>query len=325
MFFSKADIWEAIACLISVHKKTTQDTYMSALRLWCSFLQVAAQTPESSERLASASIKDCLNFIAWFKRKPGRYRAGVRHNNTNPNTVAHKIVILRTIYDFLVEQGFCQSNPWSYPLIRRHSHTIKPQHAAPMIPFDKVKRFMGTPARCKTGNAVRDTAILALFVGGALRISEVRALKVGDFSITTQGTIFIRLANTKSGESYDHALPQLCIDPVFKLVEQRLDQGATNEDPLIVRVCEKTGTKEYKQVSASYIQKLFKRYALLAGLPAGTTTHSGRATAITKLLSDNVPHREVQHFSRHARISTVEVYDRRKFDVESGVEKKLEY
>jgi integrase len=50
-----------------------------------------------------------------------------------------------------------------------------------------------------------------------------------------------------------------------------------------------------------------------------------RATAITKLLADGIPHRQVQEFSRHASIQMVEWYDKRRFSVDENVGVGFEY
>jgi hypothetical protein len=48
-------------------------------------------------------------------------------------------------------------------------------------------------------------------------------------------------------------------------------------------------------------------------------------TAISKLLSDGISHREVQEFSRHSSVQMVELYDKRRIGVEDNPGKKLEY
>jgi integrase len=64
---------------------------------------------------------------------------------------------------------------------------------------------------------------------------------------------------------------------------------------------------------------------MAVGAGPHVTPHSARATAITKLLTDGIPHREVQAFSRHASIQMVEHYDKRRFDVERSPAKGLEF
>ncbi len=53
--------------------------------------------------------------------------------------------------------------------------------------------------------------------------------------------------------------------------------------------------------------------------------HSARATAITKLLDSGFSHRDVQEFSRHASVQMVEIYDKRRLQVDESPAKKLEF
>ena len=58
---------------------------------------------------------------------------------------------------------------------------------------------------------------------------------------------------------------------------------------------------------------------------ASTGAHSARATAITRLLAEGIPHREVQEFSRHASIQMVELYDKRRIGVDKNPGRGLDY
>jgi integrase len=73
------------------------------------------------------------------------------------------------------------------------------------------------------------------------------------------------------------------------------------------------------------LYRLFKHYCEKAGATQFLTPHSARATAITKLLADGIPHREVQEFSRHSSIQMVELYDKRRLTVEENPGKELDY
>jgi integrase len=80
-----------------------------------------------------------------------------------------------------------------------------------------------------------------------------------------------------------------------------------------------------KPMSDTGLYLLFKQYCMAAGAGMHATPHSARATAITKLLADGIPHREVQEFSRHSSIQMVEWYDKRRFSVEESPAKELSY
>jgi integrase len=66
-------------------------------------------------------------------------------------------------------------------------------------------------------------------------------------------------------------------------------------------------------------------YCKAAGSTEFVSPHSARATAITKLLADGLPHRLVQEFSRHSSIQMVELYDKRRVGVEDNPGAKLKF
>ena len=48
-----------------------------------------------------------------------------------------------------------------------------------------------------------------------------------------------------------------------------------------------------------------------AGLPENLPPHSLRVLGVTDLLSQNVPHEDVQYLAGHAHPRTTQIYDRR--------------
>ena len=80
-----------------------------------------------------------------------------------------------------------------------------------------------------------------------------------------------------------------------------------------------------RPLSTSGLYSLFTQYCRLAGASKYITPHSARATAITKLLADGIPHRQVQEFSRHSSVQMVEVYDKRRIGVEENPAKDLDF
>ncbi len=74
-----------------------------------------------------------------------------------------------------------------------------------------------------------------------------------------------------------------------------------------------------------FVYRLFKDYLRRFKLNPNYSPHCARVTAITQLLKQGMNHREVQELSRHASVSMVERYDRRRFEIEESPSKKLSY
>jgi integrase len=172
----------------------------------------------------------------------------------------------------------------------------------------------------------RDRAILAVLFGGGIRRSELVSLRIGDLRRTSSKTTFMYLRHTKAKRDAEQALPDWAAQFVWELVTERRKDGAGEGDYIFVGFSGRAGISSTgRPISDTGVYLLFKQYCMAAGAGAFATPHSARATAITKLLADGIPHREVQEFSRHASIQMVEWYDKRRFDVEQSPARGLSY
>lgn len=194
-----------------------------------------------------------------------------------------------------------------------------------MIDFELVMEIVCAPPS-DTAKGRRDRAILATLFGGGLRRGEVVALRIGDVKRTPSGTTYLYLRHTKAKKDAEQALPTWAANHLWELIHDRKKNGATDADFLFVGFSGKGGTAvTTKPMSDTGVYLLFKQYCMAAGAGSHATPHSARATAITKLLADGIPHREVQEFSRHSSIQMVEWYDKRRFGVEDSPAKDLSY
>jgi integrase len=124
----------------------------------------------------------------------------------------------------------------------------------------------------------------------------------------------------------EQAVPKWAANHLWSLIEERKKEGAKDADYVFLGYTGRGGqTRSDKPISDTGVYLLFKHYCQVVGVGTHATPHSARATAITKLLADGIPHRQVQEFSRHASIQMVEWYDKRRFSVDENVGVGLEY
>lgn len=243
-----------------------------------------------------------------------------RERGHNAATLHRKVVILSTLYSFLQREGVAKSNPFSEAskTIPRGTTGLVRPHGILSVEECRALLSAPSPATC-TG--VRDRAIFALLLGGALRISELLSLSTS--SIVTHGdAISITISATKSGGSQSVVLSAVFSEPVLALLKRRLEESSENS-PLIVTY-DRDGTPRGR-MSLSSLFRLVKGYYKAVGVSSSMTVHSTRATAITRLLVAGLPYREVQEFSRHSSVLMVEKYDKRRFGVADAPGRKLIY
>lgn len=339
-------LWLRVQSFLSLKSANTARTYASVVTEWCEFLGAPPGSADAARLMLSADDLHAIAYRKWLERRPGeRPRAGSSSSSSSKAlasevkkapkrdgfqstlanaTITKKFAALRRIYRVLIasDLGIAQ-NPFDSDKVPPPSAKSGQKRPTEMVQFELVQQIINLPER-STPKGLRDHAILSVLFGGGLRRSEVVNLRLADLKKTSQGTTFLHLRSTKARKDADQALPVWAADAVWALYNYRLQKGAAPADYLFVSFTGKGGNVETRdQISDHGIYKIFKHYCKLAGAGEFLTPHSARATAITKLLSDGISHREVQEFSRHSSVQMVEVYDKRRIGVDENPGKKL--
>jgi integrase len=232
---------------------------------------------------------------------------------------------LRKLYEVLIAHGvYLSGNPFSPHLVPVPNAKGGRKRDTEALDFDEVPAVI--EAIEESPRATRDKAILCVLFGGGLRRGEVVKLLIGDVDKSHGGTTFLNLRNTKDGADHQQALPEWAADAVWALVNERTESGAAQDEPLFVTWTGRAGrVQTNRPMNDASVYLIFKRACEAAGLSEAYTPHSARATAITKLLADGTPYREVQEFSRHKSVQMVEWYDKRRFGVDKSPAKGLAF
>ncbi|RMG39387.1 MAG: hypothetical protein D6719_13475 [Candidatus Dadabacteria bacterium] len=342
-------IWLRISAFLSLRSQGTQRTYAGVICEWCDFLGAPAGSREAALLMLKASDLDALRYRKWLEGRPGqRPRITVSDEKSSSqlpvkglknskkldglqftlsnSTIAKKIAILRRIYRMLIGAGIgLKQNPFDSDKVPAPSRKSGQKRPTEMVPYQLVMKIVKTPDN-STPKGIRDRALLAVLFGGGLRRSEAVALRIADVKRSQKGTLYLRLRATKGKRDADQALPSWVEPFIISLLEQRRKEQASSGDYLFIsyRGFAARGATRYP-LSESGVYKLFKKYCAVAGAGKFLTPHSARATAITRLLENGIPHREVQEFSRHASVQMVEVYDKRRLSVDENPARELDY
>ena len=356
-----SEIWIRISAFLSLRAPNTKITYSGIISEWCRFLGAPPGSPESAELIVFATEMHSTSYRAWLEQRPGeeprmmkgnkikmteaelklqtkkralekssaRFRMknkkeGLEHTLSNA-TISKKFAALRRIYRMLISANLVTRNPFDSDLVPAPAKESGRKRPTEMIDFKLVKKVIGLPDT-STPKGLRDQAILAVLFGGGLRRSEAARVRLGDVRYSAGKTLYLYLRSTKAKKDAEQALPLWAAKIVQNLVDDRRESGASDSDFLFVSYSGQAGnTVTNKPISDSGIYNLFTLYCRLAGAGKFITPHSARATAITKLLADGIPHRKVQEFSRHASIQMVEAYDKRRIGVDENPGKDLDF
>jgi site-specific recombinase XerD len=172
-----------------------------------------------------------------------------------------------------------------------------------------LRKIPDTPA------GLRDRALLLIGFSAALRRSELVALNLADIETVPEGIIVhVRRAKTdQEGQGAEIAIPRgTRLKPLEALAAWlALRPDASPQSPLFVSVG-KGGRISPDRLSDRAVALVVKRWAGAAKLdPALFAGHSLRAGFITSALDAGADMFKVMDVSRHKRIETLRIYDRR--------------
>jgi integrase/recombinase XerD len=143
---------------------------------------------------------------------------------------------------------------------------------------------------------VRDQCIIELALGTGLRVSEISQLKLGDIDLKRGGNSLI----VRHGKG-DKLRVVKFSSSLKTVIQDYLDYRSSDSEYLFP-------SERQNYVSSNGLQKVFKKWAKKAGLPAHYSIHSCRHYYATALLKVSKNLRLVQVQCGHASPQTTTVY-----------------
>lgn len=199
----------------------------------------------------------------------------------------------------------------------------------PVSPYEKAKWLEGNDdlhllaeVNQKTIQGKRDYAILLLFLTAALRLNELRQLRVGSLKKIGERTAIAY--RKKGGEDVQKILAPVTIKAIRQYLATR--DNLTTDAPLFIATAKglqstrnldkHTDVDVSEDVFASLtplsgraIEKLIDTYATKAfGKNHGITVHSLRHTAAMKALEDGTPITEISDLLKHKNTRVTAIY-----------------
>jgi integrase/recombinase XerD len=225
-----------------------------------------------------------------------------------PNTVATKLAIVRSFFEYLRAGGVIQLNPASTKLVTPPELPTEPRGRA--LTPKEVRHLLAGPDKSKPEGA-RDYAMMLIMLRLSLRLAEVSSLQVS--AIRWSHGRWILRCKIKGGKEETWPLPKdvkQAIDEYLKLDDARrrtLHSGG-DEAYLFQPLVNYRSLVFDKPLSPRMIQKIVARWGEFTGI-GRVTPHDLRRTVVTKLLNDGRSYREVQMVTKHKDPKTIMRYD----------------
>jgi site-specific recombinase XerD len=237
----------------------------------------------------------------------GLVQAWVAHLGSEqraPATINRKISAVAGFYGYAEDEEIIRRSP--IPADRRKLNLPKVHHAA-RLGYDRDQaRALVRAARARSP---RDGAIVLVLISAALRVSELCALNLADMAVwENRRTLTL---HRKGGKAQTVRLVDDAATAVDAYLADRWSQPAllpelasvpATATPLFV-------TEAGGRLNRDQVAHIVRASARAAGLPELGPHDAARRTAITLMLDQGQPIRDVQVFAGHSSPTTTTIYD----------------
>ena len=241
-----------------------------------------------------------------------------------PNTIATKLAIIRSFFEYLRAGGYIALNPASTKLVAPPELSTEPKGRA--LTSREARHLLSGPDRTSPEGA-RDYAMLLVMLRLSLRLAEVSALRASSIK-WSHGRWTLR-CKIKGGREEVWPLPKDVkqgIDDYLRLDSARRHLlHSDGDDAYLFQPMVNYRTLVFdKPLSPRMIQRIVARWGEFTGI-GKVTPHDLRRTVITKLLNDGRTYREVQMVTKHRDPKTIMRYDHARENLDNSPVNTLSY
>ena len=211
-------------------------------------------------------------------------------------TQNYYLIALRSLLNFFADRDIV-----SLPAEKIKLAKNKDERQIRFLTIEQLEKLFSAPDISKP-QGLRDRAILEVFFSTGMRIAELVALNRDQIKIRL-GMKELELGIIgKGGRTRTVYFSERALYWVNKYLETLIDK----EKALFINYRRKKDT--LSRLTARSIEKIIKKYTIIAGLPLTTTPHVMRHSFATDLLSQGVDLRTIQEFLGHKSITATQIY-----------------
>ena len=299
---------EFIQSIDATTQPLTRYAYVSDLNLFCNYL--ITEVPKFGQKnlrdltcedfgcVTARDIRAYMEYLGYYIRDDAEY-------SNSPIGKMRKLSSLRSFYEFLFKNGYVKSDVSKLvDMPKRHEKPIIRLEIDEMARLlDSVESGDGLSERQKRYNEhtkLRDLAILTLFLGTGIRVSELVGLDISDMDFNINGFLVTRKGGNQAILYFSDEVASVLKRYLAMRTEISAQQG--DEDALFLSL-------QNRRISVRAVQMMVKKYASLAApLKKHLSPHKLRSTFGTNLyqetgdiylVADVLGHSDVNTTRRH--------------------------
>ena len=259
------------------------------------FLLNLDQQRNYSHSTPDAYRRDLNRFVAWLDsgacvataQDVSRYIAQMKRQGLANSSIQRNLSAIRSFYGFLLKQGAVEANPAAVSRGPKHKRRLPK-----VLDTDQAAQLLNFAS--SSPQALRDKALLELFYGSGLRLSEVARLRRTDLDLD-QGVVKV------VGKGYKERLVplgRLCVTAIGQWI---LTLSADHTDWLFPG-------RRGNSISPRTVQNRLKSVATQQLGDDSLHPHMLRHTYATHMLESSGDLRGIQELLGHSDIATTQIY-----------------
>jgi len=267
----------------------TQENYQRYLQKFVLWLQKTKKEGLLPHELTTEDIWAYRLYLSRYIDTKGRSLKKISQN--------YYLIALRALLGYFTAKDVVSlpADKIALPKDARAEKTVK------FLNLDQIEKLLLAP---NTGTPIglRDRAILESLFSTGLRIAELVALNREQFA-NIRDKKDLELGIIGKGA---HPRTVYFSERALSWVKKYLDTRKDKEKALFLHYRAREDAES--RLTARSIERLVKKYAILAGVPIFTTPHTLRHSMATDLLTQGVDLRTIQEFLGHRNIVTTQIY-----------------
>lgn len=267
----------------------TQENYSRYLQKFINWLKIAKKEGLLSHELTPDDIWAYRLYLSRHKDEKGHSLKRISQN--------YYLIALRALLSYFTAKDIVSLPADKITLPK----TLESEKTVKFLNLDQIERLLLAP-NVKTPAGLRDRAILEAFFSTGLRVAELTALNQEQFS-NIKNKKDLELSVIGKG---NHPRTVYFSERALSWVKKYLESRQDKEKALFIHFRARKGV-EGRLIPRS-LERIVKKYTILAGVPIFTTPHTLRHSYATDLLNQGVDLRAIQEFLGHRSITSTQIY-----------------
>ncbi|MBU4274725.1 tyrosine-type recombinase/integrase [Patescibacteria group bacterium] len=273
----------------------TQENYLHYLNKFSGWLKKKGLTSLLPHQLTPEQIWD---YRLYLSRTPSPATGKLLSKGTQN----YYLIALRAFLGYFVAKDILSIPPDKIvlPKADKGTKTVK------FLTLEQIGKLLAS-VEPKGDISTRDRAILETFFSTGLRIAELVALNLEQFSSLKDKKDMELGIIGKGNKPRVVYFSERALNYIKNYLKIRNNIKNANTKALFINFRDKNEDADARLTPRS-IERMVKKYALLSGVPVFTTPHTLRHSYATDLLNQGVDLRSIQEFLGHSNIATTQIY-----------------